>query len=87
MILNHFFGRVQNARLGVIRTPLHFYKRSLLKHSYTAKSRQVKDAQWVIHTLTSQYPRFSSSRIKHKMADIYNQVQTSDMSSSDIVNK
>ena len=32
MILNHFFGRVQNARLGVIRTPLHFYKRSRLRH-------------------------------------------------------
>ena len=31
MILNHFFGRVQNARLCVIRTPLHFYKRSRLK--------------------------------------------------------
>ena len=33
MILNHFFGRVQNARLGVIRTPLHFYKRSRLRHT------------------------------------------------------
>ena len=33
MILNHFFGRVQNARLCVIRTPLHFYKRSRLKQS------------------------------------------------------
>ena len=33
MILNHFFGRVQNARLCVIRTPLHFYKRSRLRHT------------------------------------------------------
>ena len=35
MILNHFFGRVQNDRLGVIRTPLHFYKRSRLRQSMT----------------------------------------------------
>ena len=55
--------------------------------SYTAKSRQVKDAQWVIHALTSQYPHFSSSRIKPKMAEIYSRVEADNRRDSVTISK
>ena len=55
--------------------------------SYTGRCRQIRDAQWVIHALTSNYPHFSASRIKPKMNDIYERVRTAGIPYSDIVNK
>ena len=55
--------------------------------SYTGRCSQIRDAQWVIHALKSNYPHFSSSRIKPKMSDIYERVRTAGIPYSDIVNK